>query len=467
MPSRLSDAEIFRSNQAWYEDTGASAWGDDKVPYYAASNAGSARATAEVVAAFASEVGAPVQIVEIGCGSGRFGFLLALELEELLPQGGWTLTLTDAAPSLVDAVRSNDAFQRLEHPERVRFEVLDAVEAPTVGGDGPLVLVANYLIDSLPQDAFLQVDGALQEVHYDPALAAVPAPLEPYGEPALDAVVRRRAESLAADGPFTVPVAGLRLLEAAAQGRPAFLGIVADRGWVRDAEIPRQLPVFDGHNGAVSLMVDLCALQAWGELAGWGLLPAPRPAHVHWVTVARGLPSDGATARMARRVFDETSPMDHVYAFTSAVWAGKSLVYRLVFAHLRLARWDPDAFLWIQEALSNELSGEVQGFRSALFDLLQDVLARRYDVPGRLPLEPAVAAVYRAHGAYAEAEALLVARIGRAGGTAALWRDVAGCRQALGRLPDALEALDQALACDPFDEEARMLRERMARRRKR
>lgn len=461
MAIRLSQAPIFQLNQAWYEQTGPAAWGEDRIPSYATSNAGSARACADVIATFSREVGAPVSIVEVGCGSGRFGFLLALELQDLLDDGDWTLLLTDAAPSLVAALREHPAFERWRASGQVRFEVLDAGSGSDVVPAGPVVVVCNYLFDSLPQDVFARDGEQLIEVHFDGGNHPNPAPLVPYGEGSLDAIVQSRAAALPGTDPFWLPVGGLRLLDALAEGREHTLAIVADRGWVRDADVTRAIPVFDAHDGAVSLMVDLGAVAAWGELGGWSVLPEARPTMVHTMAACRSPLELRDTRRRAVERFDVLAPFDAVFAFSSAISIAPSLTLSIALANLRLARWDPLALSALSEAFLAPFENEPAEYHLALEQALDRVLERSYALPGAESTEVLVARVFLAQGRADRAEALLSAHLDGDETEAQPWLDLALCRRSLGDRTGALAAVERVLEIDPFHESGRALRRRL------
>lgn len=124
---------------------------------------------------------------ELGAGSGKFGYLLAHALHEVLGPGGGAavpgfasprvvVVLTDFAEANVDAWESMGGLRDLADAGRVDFATFDAgndeelrlrrsgavLRAGTVAN--PLVAVANYFFDTLPVDAFSVCGGELREV---------------------------------------------------------------------------------------------------------------------------------------------------------------------------------------------------------------------------------------------------------------------------------------------------------------
>mgnify|MGYP002826865013 CR=1 FL=1 len=186
--TRLSESVVWDIQRRYFEHAGQDAWSKGVVPHYVTTNAYVAKSYARVIAAYVEDLKAmtgeggglpegPIHVVEMGAGSGRLGFLLSHELallsrdRELPP---FRVVLTDFTDTNVDAWLAHpdlaDAFAegRLDcarfdaddpAPLALRHsgETLDQV-------DGPVIVVANYVVDTLRQDAFAVRDGRLHEV---------------------------------------------------------------------------------------------------------------------------------------------------------------------------------------------------------------------------------------------------------------------------------------------------------------
>ena len=134
-----------------------------------------------------------------GCGHGKFGFLFLHLLREALRKPAWAAALpfarcvryvmTDVAPTNVAGLRARADLAAFVELGVLDFAVFDAgacaadapaaldllvsgvtLDAdPNASGGGPaageedFVVIANYVVDSLPCDAFRLRDGALQE----------------------------------------------------------------------------------------------------------------------------------------------------------------------------------------------------------------------------------------------------------------------------------------------------------------
>lgn len=248
---RLSRSAIWGLQRAFFEQMGVDAWRKGIVPHYITSNGFIARAYARVIYAFLkdrrapppsadglpSAAGLPIHIVELGTGSGRFTYALLRHLEELIEQSAYPLppfryVMTDLPERNLDFWLDHPFLQEWLQSGLLDVAQFDAEHSTqlTLRRSGvvlepgkqtmPMVVIANYFFDSIPQDAFYVKGGALQEalltttlpdnaatlapderikqakIDYSPAPVVNPA----YANEALNAVL----ESYAATLPETV-----------------------------------------------------------------------------------------------------------------------------------------------------------------------------------------------------------------------------------------------------------------------
>src|SRR5262249_17789097 len=164
----------------------------DGVPSYITSNPFIAEVYARIVAAFIDdcmgharrgrELSAenPLRIVELGAGTGKFAYLFLRKLTASLREAGIApqavrYRLTECSEDLLAFWRTNPCLAEFVAAGVLEFELLrvgeegpprssldraaDAEEAPK----NPLVVIANYVFDSLPQDAFIISNGQISE----------------------------------------------------------------------------------------------------------------------------------------------------------------------------------------------------------------------------------------------------------------------------------------------------------------
>ncbi|OAB38654.1 hypothetical protein PMSD_06470 [Paenibacillus macquariensis subsp. defensor] len=183
---RFSEAPIWDLQRTYYEEEGLNAWNNDQVPQYITSNPMIATAYAEMIFGFLQDRAGkgdhfePVTILELGAGAGRLAFHILHKLCEMRDYAGITLppfryVMTDLALKNVDGWRSHPALQSYIEQGMLDFARFDAVHDTELNlvvsdttihpGDllQPLLIVANYFFDSIPQELIYVGDGKIYE----------------------------------------------------------------------------------------------------------------------------------------------------------------------------------------------------------------------------------------------------------------------------------------------------------------
>ncbi|GIP40590.1 hypothetical protein J31TS4_38700 [Paenibacillus sp. J31TS4] len=189
---RFSEAPIWDIQRKYYEEEGTKAWNNDQVPQYITSNPMIAAAYAEMIFALLQDQANkgyradPVFIVELGAGAGRFAYHVLDELCQLRDYAGIALPsfryiMTDLAMNNVMAWKEHPALQSFITDGILDFAQFDAVHDTVLNlvvsgatireGDlkQPLIIIANYFFDSIPQELLYIGDGQVYEadVHID------------------------------------------------------------------------------------------------------------------------------------------------------------------------------------------------------------------------------------------------------------------------------------------------------------
>jgi tetratricopeptide (TPR) repeat protein len=178
----LSESVIWELQRDFYVQRGLKAWNEDQVPSYITNNPFIAEILTEIVAAFLQDCMLPTQqasaspsqesplrILELGAGTGKFSFLFLRKLTALLRSHNIPLHLvrycmTDTSENLVAEWRKNPYLQEFVTSGVLEFEVFQAGKELQSKTRGPIVIIANYVFDSLPQDAFMVESGAIHEL---------------------------------------------------------------------------------------------------------------------------------------------------------------------------------------------------------------------------------------------------------------------------------------------------------------
>lgn len=163
------------------------AWSDGDVPHYVTSNTSIAQAYAELLLAFFRDrarlqpVDEPFYIVELGAGSGRFSYhllkaLITLCEQAMLPAADFVYVMTDFVEDTLVFWEAHPRFIPLIERGIVDTAFFDAEKSTglylrkskkTIDINSlsqPLIVIANYFFDSIPQELFYIDGGSVQNV---------------------------------------------------------------------------------------------------------------------------------------------------------------------------------------------------------------------------------------------------------------------------------------------------------------
>jgi len=262
----LEERQAFSKSLLWeiqrhyFGARGADAWRSGEVPHYVTSNPVIADAYAEIMFAFRRDRQAlfpgnePLYICELGSGSGRFAFHFLKRLLHLCTRHGvsplsFRYVLTDFTQSNLDAWRMNPCFSEFFDSgllDMTLFDVNHSAElALQISGErltagtlrSPLVAIANYLFDSVPQALYYFNDGAAHECLLSLATEEDPAELDaaellerlhlhydyrPCAEPPEEAALLALYAETLDNAHVLVPAAGLNCLRRLRELAPEF-----------------------------------------------------------------------------------------------------------------------------------------------------------------------------------------------------------------------------------------------------
>jgi hypothetical protein len=419
---RLSESVLWTGMRDFYCREGVLAWSEHAIPHHITSCPFTADAYARTAFAYlrdclaaAREGGPgldparPVHTIELGAGPGRFGYLFLRRLLELRRDSGLDLppvrhVLTDMAERNVEAWLANPWLRPLFDDgvlDVARFDLQSDREIELrCSGErlapgslaNPLVAIANYVFDSVPQDAFLVERGELYETlvtttpdrgagllgaridyHHQPARSPY------YGEPHRDAILelyRRRLPRVT----FGFPVAALACIDGLLDlsgGRALFLS--GDKGMSRDdAFLTETAPLgLAAHApGCFSVSVDYQILGEYCRRLG-GL--ALHPSHSHEsLTVSAFLFGDApgrfsATRGVYAEAIDHFGPDDFFVVASGLDAQAESFSNGQILAMLRFSKWDHQLFLRFLPALKARAAGLSPDERSRLRDAVHAV----------------------------------------------------------------------------------------------
>ena len=180
--TRLSESLLWKLQNDAYSEFGIEAWSRQGVPSYITSNPFIARCYAHVVLGYIRDLIAqgtlvanePIYLFDLGAGTGRFGFLFLKELLSFLPNINVCYVMTDIVQANLDFCRHHPLLQTYIQKGVLDFAYyhhqfeseplhLMVSQRTLTHMLNPIVLIANYFFDTIPQDLFRVRDGVLEE----------------------------------------------------------------------------------------------------------------------------------------------------------------------------------------------------------------------------------------------------------------------------------------------------------------
>jgi hypothetical protein len=522
----LSESILWRIHSEYFETRGIAAWSSGDVPHRVTTSPVLARSYVRLVEGLVEDCAAgrfgavdesePIYVVELGAGSGRFGFnfLAALDETRVAPFR-IVYVLTDRVESNIDFWSKADVFAEHLRAGRVDFAYFDAGEDSSLrlrhGGvdlvpgelANPLVCLANYLFDVQPQDLFSIVDGSLNE-----ELVQVYGP-EGFDGPATKSYVldlrcalrseqvgdsrypgisgellRATAERQAEGARFLFPSRALATLEALSElsarrlllligerplAAPASVGATSASSSTLETEdgaidlhAPGWLIRLGVHGASVSLPIDTRILAEAAAIGGGKLLSPEEPPRGLLVEalVLGAVETTANLDRAFRTSIGDLAPDAVVQAIRVAQRDGGNAETLSEFlAVMQLAQYDPKLLADCRPGLVKLLSTANRSIGKELVQCLRRVYRLDYPMGDAFDLAVDIAFLVLRVDCFEDALWFFEESTRRSGPTLAN-RIGAGLCHALNQdLAGALTALREALELNPSEDDSNRLRE--------
>ncbi len=382
----LSRSLLWQIQRRYFMENGMAAWQDDVVPHQISSSPYMARAYADMALAYLEETAdtldfsKPFIIIELGAGSGRLAYHFMRQFFPRLAASPFAkldvkLILTDFVPEIVQFWQTHPHFQKYIVAGQLDFALFDVMDRrplhplnsphPITPDNGnPIILIANYFFDSIPQDSFVLQDGQLHSnllTLYsdqpepdlaDPALwerlrlAYEPIPQSPpyYDDPLYDEILQLY-EAYLPDTAVSFPNIGLDCVRFW-QGTGELLLLSSDRGHSSAEELVGQGDPLPNLHGSFSLMVNYDAIARYVEMAGGTALHVPH--YQDGLQTAVYLLGDHAETAVIRHAFARAiaqNTPDDFFAVKQAIMPHlDSFTLPQLLSFIRLSQWDGAVF---------------------------------------------------------------------------------------------------------------------------
>jgi hypothetical protein len=497
---RLSQSRLWDLLRRFYKKAGVTAWSEGTIPWRITNNAFIAAAYARVVRAYLEDLAdqgpaagydpaRPVTILELGAGTGRFGFLFLRTLLSLIDTAHADApkiryVLTDVAENNMDFWMQHPQLAPLVAAGVLDFAIFDAGADGSVTlrlsgetlSDGtagnPLVAIANYVFDSLPQDVFRSLGGTLHESRVtivspreenDPGdvsiiekvdfhYRTVPADDAPYEDATWNGILGSCA-ARNVEAPVLFPVgalACLRTLSRIGGGRMLLLASDVEAGFGDESPIQAD-PVPKRYGGSFFLPVDFHTLGLYAAGRGGFTLHAPaRHANMQTAAFVFGGPSRAfrGTCAAFARVIAEFGPADYHVLDEALRKNGNRPALPEALAFLRLSGFEPWTFHLLSDGIIEGVEKAPLGLQRIALEAMARVAGNDFPVGDGCDVPFEIGRAFWRMGRYVEALAFYRKSLESFGENHVTHYNMGLCHYRMGQRPDAIRCFDRCLEMD-------------------
>ena len=498
---RLSQSLLWQLQRDFFQNEGMGAWNTGKVPHYATSNPFIAKAYGKVAMGFLRDYLAeidttqPLYIVELGSGSGRFAYhflqqFFASHRHSALKEIPVKYIMTDFAQKNIEFWQTHPALRPFLEEDLLDFACFDITQDNAIAllhsGEilnaqtlkNPLIVLANYFFDSIPQDLFHIQNGKLYETLLDISapenlrdrqllenlkITYTDVEIESdryYENPAFNQVLKdyqARLKSTALLFPYAA-LNGLKNLRQLSRDRLLFLS--GDKGYHCEERLEgRGKPKLTFHHGAFSLMANYPAIARYVENErGLALLPQYRHRSIAICAFLFGDRKYVETRHAYQTNIVQSSPDDFFSLKRALKSHFNALSLEQILAYLRFSGWDCKLFFGCFDNLMIQVENISEPLRQELYQAIANIWEMYYFMGEEKDLPFHLSMLSYKMGFYLDAIAYLDRSLQFYGEDPGIYYNRAKCYRNLQSLEEALKNLNKALALYPQFEEAQLLK---------
>ena len=534
---RFSESILWQLQRQYYDQRGFSAWDTGAVPSYVTSNTFIAQAYANVVLSYlrdcmkagqtpaekpaaaekpagpASPVSAspagvtappcaidptqPIYIVELAAGHGRFSYLFLKKFFALLRASSLSsldvrYVMTDFTMSNVQTWARQKLFKPFWESGQLDFGLFDLENSEHIQllrekrdikpGElkNPIVVIANYIFDTVIQDVFRVENGKLFEclltttypqpqapdltnpeimsqftttLEQRPIATSEsgPTPVSYYGDPALDRTLERYRQRLT-DSTVVFPIGALRgLTKLLSLSGQRMMLLSSDKGYTHEDELFYLNGQHIQYHGSLSMMVNYHAIgEFFRHRGGHSVSTSQRQLTLKTSACFLG----GSSAELAdtmlafREHIEQFGPCDFHTLLTNLRPLGQSGVSaEMLLTMLRMAGWDANVFFDFGRNILEQAQNANDALRLELLVALEKLWENYYPLGRDLPFE--LARVFLALKRPREALRFNALSIEMFGEHAVTWCNTGICHYQAEQHEEALRCFDRSLALNP------------------
>lgn len=503
----LSQSMLWTLQKDFFANQGPEAWIKGIVPQYITTNPYIANLYAKTIFGYCRDYAAredfdkntTVYIMELASGVGRFTYTFLKRFLHIIENSSlkglkFKYIVTDFAERNIEYWQNHSFlkpfFQSgvldcatfdISEDEEVRLR--NSGEVLTKGNlKNPLILIANYTFDSLPQDTFYVNKGELYEGaititrpdgENDPQDKSILAGLDYYytdkqvggtdyyEDKDYNNILLYYKERLE-DTAFYMPIIALRCIS---RLRKLFnddvVLISADKGYKNEEAMYNNYHPFLSKHGCISMTVNFHALELYFKgLGGKAIHSLYEHENVNMSLFMLGSGSHDfiETSMAYNEIIESIGPDDFYIIKRSVVPLSGSLTTKELLTFMRFTVWDARTFLECYNLLLERLAKEEDFPKEELVDVINNVWEHYFPIGEEGDLAYYLGTILAYLGRDLDALKLFESSLEFYGESPEIYYEIALCYYNLGQLENAVEYIEKSLEIDSEFEDAENLK---------
>lgn len=418
----LSASHLWQAQRDFFNKKGIHAW--QQVPYFVTSNAFVGDRYARLMLAYLEDqvnlgnlnLSEPLYLFELGTGSGQFSFYCQTVLQTLcathpiLHALHYCYVMTDFTHSNLDFWKTHSRFQPFLKAGKMDYALFD-LEHPTPlflehqqttlhTFKNPVILVGNYIFDSIRHDLFKVSEGVLEaslletscpDGDYDAATGTIlslenisfryqqkPIASTDY-PPSIAKILEYYQENLK-EGEFSISTSGIAMLDFFMQSAPGLFMLSSDKGLNSLPELERKHSRSLVFHGSFSFDVNFNALaQHMRFSGGTALMQSYRDGIKTNLFLSHNDPMPHLT-NAYQQYIEGFAPADY-FRYHSHIKALEKLDLNLLLTQLSLGCDDPYVFSLFIKPVCDQIKTASTLLQDAYRALIKRLHTHIYPMP--------------------------------------------------------------------------------------
>lgn len=399
LPSSLSQSTLWEKMQEYYEQSGPKAWQDNLVPYQITSNKLLAHLYVTLINAAIYDYNLNINnkqqhifyILELGAGHGKFSFYILKFLDFFNTSTNYKFLYiaSDISQQNIDYWQKHPALQKYIKNNQLDFAKYDPSKDNNIyllnskvtieqnSLDTPMFVIANYIFDTLPHDAFQCQNNELfasnilienqnsskQSIDFNKLKYKYNHEkiIHDYYQQTFYNQILDIYKQQLTNGAFLLPIGALRSIDQIklfSKNNTIFL--VADKGNTNLSEFKDIEDPNIAIHGSISFMVNYHAIQTFFEIIGGSSMILPNNnTDLQIACFSANKINNNLLQLTVKNILYDINPQNLISIFYTDNTITKWKNLDQVLSVLAISKWDPDLFYDLSDQLSNFIEKEI------------------------------------------------------------------------------------------------------------